>query len=126
MSKFKSYEDLEREITALKSRLVHQTGVIDAMQKLADRDGDTRIKYAALPGPELAARMAGVNEGNSLWQAVQAVLGEITENEIRAAALPNLSSETAHYNRGRLAAMLDAQAILEDVRRRAQEREKED
>ena len=65
--------------------------------------------------------VAGIGEENPLWQALLQICDNVKEDELITACAGNLSDSTAHFNRGRLAMIVDFKTMLTQARTFAKE-----
>jgi hypothetical protein len=71
----------------------------------------------------ILAALGGVSEENELWRALNALVSGQLHDETLALLAPDLSDSAAHYNRGRVAALIDLQNVFKQMRERAQKPE---
>lgn len=64
----------------------------------------------------IKAAFAGLSEESQIWQAMMELFKRQERLEQEGVCSPNLSSEGAHYQRGRLSMLLDFKGVLEQVR----------
>ena len=63
--------------------------------------------------------LAGLGDGNPLWQTVLSYADEHARNEQETALAANLTDAQRHYNAGRAASALDFAIALRDLRAQA-------
>jgi hypothetical protein len=69
---------------------------------------------------EIKVGLAGVSDEDKEWRAIHGLLSRQREIEQNATCTSGLTDSGAHFNRGRLAALIDFQEVLMKVRRDAQ------
>lgn len=95
------------------------------MQHLEDAlgerlDFEKSLLTEPLPREQAYAAFEGVTDETPWWRMVHCVLQKEIATEQLALAQPALASEQSHFNRGRLARLLDLQAQLHSLREAAQ------
>lgn len=106
---------LTRRIEGLESELDESKARLTARSVF-----DSELHDAPMPLEQAYAAFEGVTDATPWWRMVHCVLQKEIATEQLALAQPALASEQSHFNRGRLARLLDLQAQLHTLREAAQ------
>lgn len=65
---------------------------------------------------EINAALVASSEENPLWRALLQICDNCKEDEVTGACAPGLTDSAAHFNRGRLAMIVDFKTMLTQAR----------